>query len=86
MCFPPSAAQIFLPLRGRCVGGEEGLRRRLHAGVLCLLSHSQTDRAQPTVHQPAEGPEQVGEDGSLPSPRTLHLHLRGPGHHRTSPQ
>ena len=83
---PPSAAEIFLPVRGRGVGGEEGLRRRLHAGLLCLLSHRQTNRAQPAVHQPVARPEQMGEDGRLPGPRTLHLHLRRPGHHRASPQ
>ena len=86
MNFFPSAAEIFLSVRGRGVGGEEGLRRRLHACLLCLFTHCQTNRTEPAVHQPVAGPEQMGADGRLPSPRALHLHLRRPRHHGTSPQ
>lgn len=84
--FLPSAAQIFLPLRRWGVGREEGVRRRLHAGLLRLLAHRQTNRAQPPLHQPVARPKPVGEDGRLPGPRALHLHLRRSRHHRPAPQ
>ena len=60
-----SVAEIFLPVRGRRVGREKGVRRRFHAGQLCLLPHYSSDWALSHIHQPTYRPEQVGAFLSL---------------------
>ena len=73
--------RVLLPVRGQCVGGEEGVCRRLHASLLCLLPPGEEAGPLASLHQPAEGPEQVGQNGRLPSLGPLHLHLCRPRHH-----
>ena len=84
--FVVSASKIFLPLRGRCLGCPEGLRRCLYAGVLRLFADCPTDGAVADFHQPATRPEPVGADGRVPGAGAVHLDVCGPGHHGPATQ
>ena len=68
--------RLLLAVRGLGVGGAEGLRRCVHAGVLCLFSPGQITRTLPSLHQPAEGPKPLGQDGGIPSLGTIYINLR----------
>ena len=68
--------RLLLALRGLRVGREEGLRGCVHAGVLCLFSPGQITGTLPSLHQPAERPKPLGQDGGIPSLGTIYINLR----------
>lgn len=84
--FPFLAPEIFLPLRGRCLGRPQGLRRRVHVSLVRVLALGAADGAVSPLHQLAPGPIPLGENGGISGAGAFHLHVRGRLHHDAAPQ